>query len=106
METFTELKEFAENPHYQLQKQKNLSDLTDSMIDIPIIDLINGYNKLPYCFTLQSFYGHFVYNGQKDLHNLEPLPVTGALDKVEYRIAYIAFCIENSAAGRGLCLRH
>ena len=102
METFTELKEFAENPHYQLQKQKNLSNLTNDMIDMPIIDLINGYNKLPYCFTLQSCYGHFVYNGQKDLHNLEPLPVTGALDKIEYRIAYIAFCIENSAAGRGL----
>ena len=70
------------------------------MIDIPIIDLVNGYNKLSYCFTLQSCYGHFVYNGQKDFHNLEPLPVTGAIDKIEYRIAYIAFCIENSAAGR------
>ena len=101
METFTELKKFAENPHYQLQKQKILSDLTNDMIDMPIIDLINGYNKLPYCFTLQSCYGHFVYNGQKDLHNLEPLPVTGAIDKIEYRVAYIAFCIENSAAGRG-----
>jgi hypothetical protein len=101
LETFTELKEFAENPHYQLQKQKILSELTNNMIDIPIIDLINGYNKLPYCFTLQSCYGHFVYNGQKDLHNLEPLPITGAIDKIEYRIAYIAFCIENSAAGRG-----
>ncbi len=102
METFTELKEFAENPHYQLQKQKILSDLTDDIIDIPIIDLISGLNKIPCCFTLQSCYGHFVYNGQKDLHNLEPLPVAGAIGKVEYRIAYIAFCIENSAAGRGL----
>lgn len=102
METFTELKEFAENPHYQMQKQKSLSVLTDDMIDMPIIDLINGYNKLPYCFTLQSCYGHFVYNAQKDPHNLEPLPVTGAIDKIGYRIAYIAFCIENSAAGRGL----
>ena len=102
METFTELKEFAENPHYQVQKQKSLYDLNDDMIDIPIIDLVNGYNKLSYCFTLQSCYGHFVYNGQKDFHNLEPLPVTGAIDKIEYRIAYIALCIENSAAGRGL----
>ena len=102
METFIELKEFAKNPHYQEQKQKTLSDLTDDMIDMPIIDLINGYNKLPYCFTLQSCYGHFVYNGQKDLHNLESLPVKGTVDKIEYRIAYVAFCIENSAAGRGL----
>ena len=102
METFTELKEFAENPLYQVQKQKVLSDLTDDIIDMPIIDLINGYNKLPYCFTLQSCYGHFVYNGQKDLHNLEPLPVKGAIGKIEYRIAYIAFCIEISAGGRVL----
>ena len=102
LETFTELKEFTENPYYQVQKHEVLCDLNDDMIDIPIIGLINGYNKLPYCFTLQSCYGHFVYNGQKDLHNLEPLPATGAIDKIEYRIAYIAFCIENSVAGRGL----
>ena len=102
METFTEVKELVENPRFQAQKQKVLCDLTDDMIDMPIIDLINGFNKLPYCFTLQSCYGHFVYNGQKDTHNLEPLPLKGAIAKVEYRIAYIAFCIENSLLGREL----
>ena len=102
METFTELKEFVGNPHYKAQRLKSLGDLADNMIDVPIIDLINGFNKLPFCFTLQSCYGHFVYNGQKDTHNLEPLPVKGVIAKVEYRIAYIAFCIENSAAGRRL----
>ena len=100
METFTELKELAENPHYQAQKQKILFDLTDDMIDMPIIDLINGFNKLPHCFTLQSCYGHFIYNGQKDPRNLEALPVTDTITRVEYRIAYIAFCIKNSASGR------
>jgi len=54
LQTFTELKELAENPHYQVQRQKSLGDLTDDMIDVPIIDLINGFNKLPYCFILQS----------------------------------------------------
>ncbi len=102
METFTELKEFVENPHYQLQKQKTLGNFTDDMIDMPIIDIINGFNKLSYCFTLQSCYGHFVYKGQKNLHNLEPLPVKDTITNVEYRIAYIAFCIENSASGRKL----
>jgi hypothetical protein len=102
LETFTGLKELVENPHYQKQKQKVLCDLTDDMIDTPIIDLINGFNKLPYCFTLQSCYGHFVYNGQKDTHNLEPLPAKDTIAKVEYRIAYIAFCIENSNSGREL----
>lgn len=90
------------NPHYKAQRLKSLGDLTDNMIDVPIIDLINGFNKLPFCFTLQSCYGHFVYNGQKDTHNLEPLPVKGVIAKVEYRIAYIALCIENSLLGRKL----
>jgi hypothetical protein len=44
------------------------------MIDMPVVDLINGFNKRPYCFTLQSCYGHFVSNDQKDTHNLDPLP--------------------------------
>jgi hypothetical protein len=102
LETFTELKELAENPHYQVQKQKTLFDLTDDMIDMPIRDLIKGFNELPYCFTLQSCYGHFVYNGQKETHNLEPLPIKDSIAKVEYRIAYIAFCIENSLLGKKL----
>jgi len=102
LETFTELKDLTENPHYEVQRQKSLCNLTDDMIDMPIIDLINGLNKLPYCFTLQCCYGHFVNKGQKDLYNLEPLPVKDTIAKVEYRIAYIAFCIENSPSGRGL----
>ena len=102
METFTKLKELVENPHYQVQRQKILCDLTDDMIDMPIIDLINDFNKLPYCFTLQSCYGHFVCNSQKDSHNFEPLPVKDTSAKLEYRIAYIAFCIENSPLGSGL----
>lgn len=102
METFTELKELSEDPYYQVQRQKSLCNLIDDMLDGPIIDLINGFNELPYCFTLQSCYGHFVYNGQKDFHNPEPLLAKDTIAKVEYRIAYIAFCIENSASGRGL----
>ena len=102
METYTELKELEENPQYEVQKQKTLCALTDDMIDMPIMDLIKGFNKLPYCFTLQSCYGHFVYNGQKDTHNLDPLPAQDRIAKVEYRIAYIAFCIENSTSGREL----
>ena len=102
METFTKLKDLVGNPHYQMQKQKILYDLNDEMIDMPIVSLINKFNKLPYCFTLQSCYGHFVYNGQKDMHNLDPLPAKRIIAKVEYRIAYIAFCIENSASGREL----
>ena len=102
METFTELKELTEDQYYKVQKQKRLCGFTDDMIDVPIIELINGFNKLPHCFTLQSCYGHFVHNGQKDPYNFDALPVTDAIAEVEYRIAYVAFCLENSTAGMGL----
>ena len=100
METFTEAKELVENPHYQKQRQRTLSGLTDVMIDAPILEHIKYFNILPYCFTLQSCYGHFLYNGQKNPHNIDPLPITNAFTMVEYRIAYIAFCIEKSDSGR------
>ena len=102
METFSEVKVLVENLYYPVQRRESLSALTDDIIDGPIIDLINGFNKLPHCFTLQSCYGHFVHNEQKDPHNFDPLPCTDAITEVEYRIAYIAFCIENSTWGIGL----
>lgn len=69
---------------------------------MPIVNLINGFNALPFCFTLQCCYGHFVFDGQHDTHHLEPLPATEIITKIEYRIAYIAFCIENSNSGQEL----
>lgn len=102
METFTEPKDLVENPHYEDQRRKILAKLTDDMIDVPIIGLINGINRLPYCFTLQSCYGHFLYDGQKDPNNLNPLPTTDIITRVGYRIAYIALCIDTSDPGRKL----
>lgn len=66
METYTELMDFVENPHYPDQRRKNLAGLTGDMIDGPILGIVNGFNRLPYCFTLQSCSGHFVFNGRKD----------------------------------------
>jgi|UPI0004900569 hypothetical protein len=60
------------------------------------------FNRLPYCFTLQSCYGHFLYENQKDPYNVDPLPATDLIVTVEYRIAYVAFCVENNDAGRAL----
>lgn len=90
------------NPRYQEQRRNCLRHLTDDMIDAPIRNTVKRFNKLPYCFTLQSCYGHFIPNGLKDSYNLEPFPVKDTIDRVEYRIAYIAFCIENSLLGRVL----
>ena len=102
METFTEPKALVDNPHFQDQRQKCLEGLSVGMIDEPIIELINALNKLPYCFTLQSCYGHFIYKGQNDPHNLKPLPSKDMIARVEYRIAYISFCIENNLLAREL----
>jgi hypothetical protein len=102
LETFTVLKEFVDNPDYQDQKQKILAGLSDAMVDAPIIDLIQGFNRLSYCFTIQCCYGHFVHEAQTDPHNLEPLPMNHTIDSVEYRIAYVCLCIDNSKRGRTL----
>jgi hypothetical protein len=102
METFTEPKELLKNPHFPAQRRKGLAGLSDEMLDVPIIELIKGFNKIPYCFTIQSCYGHFVYTGQTDPRNLEPLPLQHVTGNLEYRIAYICLGIENSARGRNL----
>ncbi|MCI0474907.1 MAG: hypothetical protein L0Y55_01550 [Anaerolineales bacterium] len=102
METFAKPKALVENPHYQDQRRKSLAGLCDGMIDEPIVALINAFNKLPCCFTLQCCYGHFIYSGQSDPHNLAPLPIVDPLAKIEYRIAYLALCIENNGRGQML----
>jgi hypothetical protein len=99
METFTALKQFVENPGFHEQKQKILRELTDDMIDLPILGLIKGFNQLSCCFTLQCCYGHFVTNDQRDTRNFDPLPLLAIPGKLEYRIAYIAFCLEKSSSG-------
>ena len=102
METFGELKAFVDNPNYHNQRQNALAGFDPQVIDVPIADLISDLNKLPCCFTLQSCYGHFLYEGQNDPHNLDLLPLTDDVEWVEYRIAYIALVIESSDAGLSL----
>jgi hypothetical protein len=75
-------------------------DLTG--IDSPINDLVRGFSKLQYCFTLQSCFGHFLYPSNRDPVNLEPLPLVNDIETVEYRIAYLAICIEDSIPGKEL----
>lgn len=101
METFTEPKKMVSNPGYQDQRRKTLANLKEGMVEAPIIELIDAFNRLPFCFTLQSCYGHFIYEGQDDIHSLEPLPVTDTISQVTYRIAYVCFCVDNSGKGRG-----
>jgi hypothetical protein len=102
VETFTAPKAFCVNPDFRLQREKQLETLEAAEIDAPVADIVDAFSRLPHCFTLQSCYGHFIYAGQEDPHNLEPLPALAVTARVEYKIAYVALCIDNSSPGRRL----
>lgn len=102
METFTKPKEFVENPDYAKQRRQSLRELNLKEIDPPIVKIIQGLARLPHCFTLQSCYGHFLYDGMADDRNIAPLPESPIIESLEYRIAYLALCIEKSDAGTAL----
>ncbi len=99
METFTTVKSLVHNPHYHEQRHKALSGLDIDTIDKPIAGIVSRLAKLSYCFTLQSCYGHFLYGGQKNTDNIDPLPLSTDITNVEYRIAYVALCIQNNDLG-------
>ena len=99
METYSQLKDFVHNSLYEEQRQEAINGLDITTIDSPIIDIIDGCVKLSYCFPLQSCYGHFLFKNQKDQKNVEPLPIFDSNITVKYRIAYIAFCIQDSELG-------
>jgi len=102
METFAQPKRLVHNPHFRRDHEQAAATLTLDIIDAPIRDVIAAFNALPHCYTMQSCYGHFLHAAQRDPRSLLTLPTsdTGA---VEYRIAYIAFCVEESEAGLRLC---
>lgn len=102
MRTFRRAKPYSDDPDYQERRIAALRDLDSSVIDPPISEIISIYNTIPYSFTLQSCYGHFLYEGQGDEHNTDPLPLKEGIGRVDYRIAYLAFCVENSERGRNL----
>ena len=102
METFTDIKEFVDNPDFNTQRKIALSGLDIELIDKPIRRLIEAFAGLPYCFTLQSCWGHFTYPGNKSPNNLDPLPDKRIPEDIEYRIAYVCFCIQDCPEGRRL----
>jgi hypothetical protein len=102
METYTQSRPLVSNPLYQEQRAESLRGLDLNTIDAPIADIIKSLAELPYCFTLQSCYGHFLGNKQSDPKNLDPVANLDKASSVEYRIAYIALCIQNNEAGAKL----
>ena len=100
METFTSPREIVSNKHFEQNRKEALLTLNIKDIDEPLIDVVKQFNKLPHCFTLQCCYGHFLYNDQADPNNTDDLPILAPSSNVEYRIAYLAFCILYSDSGR------
>ena len=102
METFTSIKDIITNPGYKEQRRKSIKNLPLNAIDPPIVNLISKINKLSCCFTLQCCYGHFLHKQQQNTHCCESLPILRVKSSIEYRIAYIAFCLEESILGKQL----
>jgi hypothetical protein len=104
VETFTAPRDLVNNAKYHQQRLDSLHKLDLAAIDSPLIDLIRDFSQLQYCFTLQCCFGHFLYAGNEDLHNMEPLPLVENVEIVEYRIAYLSVCLEESIPGKDLFL--
>lgn len=99
METFTDIRPLIADPDYHNRRQAVIKSLDLNELDEPVIELVKDFLTLPYCFTLQSCYGHFVHDDQKNPGNIEPLTGADHISVVEYRIAYIAVCIQNNDSG-------
>lgn len=102
MQTFTKAKHFVDYPHYQEKREEALSRLDLQTIDRPIVDIIKDISTITHCFSLQSCYGHFVHKGQRNRMNVDPLSNYDESSRIEYKIAYIALCIQNNDLGRKL----
>ena len=100
METFTEFRPMIVDSRYQDRRRQCLNKLNIDELDAPIAGLIDDLCEFPFCFTIQSCFGHFLYDGKEDPFNIDPLPLTNDINTAEYRIAYIALCLDNSRPGR------
>ena len=102
METFTKPKELVANPCFHAQRKKDLAGLTEGMIDAPMRTLITQLNNRTDCFTLQCCHGHFLLSARDNPHSLASLPMPPPVETVDYKIAYIALCVDNTPSGRDL----
>jgi hypothetical protein len=104
VETFAPARPFIDNPAFARERERALADLDPAGIDAPLRSLIADFTRLPFCFTLQCCFGHFLDSAAKDPESLEPLPARDT-GPVRYRIAYLALCLENSREGRRFSLQ-
>jgi len=97
MKTFTEPKVLVANPAYADERQATLADLDTAGLDRPLVDLVLGFAELPWCFPVQSCYGHFLWTEGQGRSNLDRLPPPDkAPFRVLYRLAYFVLCLDHS----------
>ncbi len=102
METFTRPRAFIRDPGYAQRRAQALKDLDLGKIDPPLVNIIKDFRMLPHCFTLQCCFGHFVLDGREITLQPESLAKRPENTLLEYRIAYLALCIQESDAGKRL----
>lgn len=100
METYTAPKPFEDYPEFQRDRQLALDMLDIALIDDPLVGLIKDLNQIPYLFTLQCCHGHFQTTDGEEISDFDASGSINKLNKLEYRLAYIVFCIENSSSGK------
>ncbi len=102
METFCPPKSFVDDPNYRQRRRQALNALEVGRIDSPLRPLVRAFGDLSVCYTLQCCFGHFVHAGQPDPQNLVPLPDEPLTGPIDYRLAYVALCIQRCHQGRRL----
>jgi hypothetical protein len=107
METYTEARKLVSNPSYDSDRRTALEELESELmkgsIDEPILDVMKRFACMPYCYSLQSCFGHFMRESRVDDRNTRRVADVGnAVPALHYRIAYIALCIQDSVLGRSL----
>ena len=102
MKTFTEIKKFVDNADFVDSRNSALRNFNFQIIDQPISSIVKKLIGIPYCYTLQSCYGHFLYTNNTDPTNCNPLPKDPLHVDIEYRISYVALCLQNNKKGREL----
>jgi hypothetical protein len=107
VETYTKARPLVSNASYDSDRRQALeglrSELTKGSIDEPTKDVLERFARVPYCYTLQSCFGHFMREFRVDDRNTKHVAdIGGTCIMLHYRIAYIALCIQNSVQGRAL----
>jgi hypothetical protein len=101
MDTFIPPRKMVANPGFLRQRENSLERIPGEKIDPPVLNIIQNLSRLPYCFSIQSCCGHFIY-GDRDLLNTTPLPELTPSEKIEYRVGFMALCLEESPRGKNL----